>query len=183
MKFIKGISATGVNIPKAGLKLSGLSDTEKLELHTLNRAAVLLKPEMTAVELLAVVKSLDKLSGDLLSVLAISCEKCVGCEDECPFSQESRDIRLPKYLLEAAEIPVFDLGIWCGKMSPEPSPAESQRARTSASSSRRSAELKAILPGIHRRRGTAHQLRGPAGILHGQDHDQQGVDDGRYLCR
>ena len=61
---------------------------------------------MTAIELLAAVKSLDKLSGDLLSVLAISCEKCVGCEDECPFSQESRDIRLPKYLLEAAEIPV-----------------------------------------------------------------------------
>lgn len=106
MKFIKGISATGVNIPKAGLKLSGLSGEEKLELHTLNRAAVLLKPEMTAIELLAVVNSLDKLSGDLLSVLAISCEKCVGCEDECPFSQESRDIRLPKYLLEAAEIPV-----------------------------------------------------------------------------
>ena len=106
MKFVKGISATGVNIPKAGLKLSGLSGTERLELHTLNRAAVLLKPEMTAIELLATVKSLDKLSGDLLSVLAISCEKCVGCEDECPFSQENRDIRLPKYLLEAAEIPV-----------------------------------------------------------------------------
>lgn len=105
MKFVKGISATGVNIPKAGLKLSGLNGTEKLELHTLSRAAVLLKPEMTAIELLAAVNSLDRLSGDLLAALAIACEKCVGCEDECPFSQESRDIRLPKYLLDAAEIP------------------------------------------------------------------------------
>ena len=45
---------------------------------------------------------------------------------------------------EAEQLTLFDLGIWCGRMSPEPSPAESQRARTSASSSRRSAELKAI---------------------------------------
>lgn len=105
MKFVKGISAAGVNIPKAALKLSSLSGTEKLELHTLNGAAVLLKPKMTAMELLSVVNSLDRLSGDLLAALAITCEKCVGCEDECPFSQESRDIRLPKYLLDAAEIP------------------------------------------------------------------------------
>lgn len=105
MKFVKGISAAGVNIPKAALKLSDLSGTEKLELHTLNGAAVLLKPEMTAMELLAAVNSLDRLSGDLLAALAITCEKCVGCEDECPFSQESRDIRLPKYLLDAADIP------------------------------------------------------------------------------
>ena len=45
---------------------------------------------------------------------------------------------------EAEQLTLFDLGIWCGKMSPELSPADSQRARTSASSSRRSAELKAI---------------------------------------
>lgn len=45
---------------------------------------------------------------------------------------------------EAEQLTLFDLGIWCGKTCPEPSPAESQRARTSASSSRRSAELKAI---------------------------------------
>lgn len=106
MKFVKEAGAAGVTIPKSAMKLSGLSGTGKLELHTLNRAAVLLKPEMTAIDLLAAVKSLDKLSGDLLAALAIACEKCVGCEDECPFSQESRDIRLPKYLLEAAEIPI-----------------------------------------------------------------------------
>lgn len=105
MKFVKGTGAAGVTIPKAAMTLSSLDGAETLELHTLDGAAVLLKQEMSAMELLAVVNSLDKLSGDLLSVLAISCEKCVGCEDECPFTQESRDIRLPRYLLDAAEIP------------------------------------------------------------------------------
>lgn len=45
---------------------------------------------------------------------------------------------------EAEQLTLFDLGIWCGKMSPGPSPAENPKARTSASSSRRSAELKAM---------------------------------------
>ncbi len=105
MKFVRGTGTAGVTIPKAAMKLSGLSGTENLELHTLDSAAVLLKQEMTAMELLTVVSSLDRLSGDLLAALAIACEKCVGCEDNCPFSQESRDIRLPKYLLDAAVIP------------------------------------------------------------------------------
>ncbi len=105
MKFVRGTGAAGVTIPKAAMKLSGLSGTENLELHTLDGAAVLLKQEMTAMELLTVVSSLDRLSGDLLAALAIACEKCMGCEDSCPFSQESRDIRLPKYLLDAVEIP------------------------------------------------------------------------------
>lgn len=105
MKFVKGTGAAGVTIPKAAMTLSGLDGAETLELHTLDGTAVLLKQKMTVMELLTVVGSLDRLSGDLLAALAIACEKCVGCEDECPFSQESRDIHLPKYLLDAAEIP------------------------------------------------------------------------------
>ena len=42
------------------------------------------------------------------------------------------------------QVTLFDLDLWFGKMCPEPSPVEIQRGRTSASSSRRSAELKAI---------------------------------------
>lgn len=45
---------------------------------------------------------------------------------------------------EAEQLTLFDLGIWCGKMSPAPSPVANPRAKISASSSRRSAELKAI---------------------------------------
>ena len=45
---------------------------------------------------------------------------------------------------EEEQLTLFDLGIWCGRMSLEPSPVENLKARTSALSSKRSAELKAI---------------------------------------
>ena len=45
---------------------------------------------------------------------------------------------------EADQISMYDLDIWCGKMSPEPSPAEHPRAKISGSSSKKSSELSAI---------------------------------------
>lgn len=42
------------------------------------------------------------------------------------------------------QVTLFDLDLWFGKMCPEPSPVEIQKERTFVSSSRRSAELKAI---------------------------------------
>ena len=45
---------------------------------------------------------------------------------------------------EADQISMYDLDIWCGKMSPEPSQAEHPRERISGSSSKRSSELSAI---------------------------------------
>lgn len=45
---------------------------------------------------------------------------------------------------EAEQISMYDLDIWCGKMSPEPSPAEQPRAKISGSSSKKLSELSAI---------------------------------------
>ena len=42
------------------------------------------------------------------------------------------------------QVSLYDLGIWCGKTSPEPSLPENQRAKISASSSKKYAELAAI---------------------------------------
>lgn len=106
MKFVKESGTGAVNIPKALLKLSGLSDTEKLDIHALDGVAVLLKREMTAMELLTVINNLDQLSDDLLTELIAACGKCVSCEAHCHFCQENRDIHLPKHLLDAADIPV-----------------------------------------------------------------------------
>lgn len=105
MKFSRKTGAAGVTIPKAALKLSRLEDAEKLELHALESAAVLLKGRMTAMDVLGAVKSMDELSGQLLETLAEACEQCVGCEEDCPFIWDSRDIKLPSHLLEAANIP------------------------------------------------------------------------------
>jgi hypothetical protein len=44
----------------------------------------------------------------------------------------------------AEQLTLFDLDFLFGKMSPEPFPAESQRAKTSASFSRRSSESKTV---------------------------------------
>ena len=46
---------------------------------------------------------------------------------------------------EAEQLSIYDLDLWCGKMCPEPSPAEPQKERISGSSSRRSSELKAVV--------------------------------------
>ena len=46
--------------------------------------------------------------------------------------------------LEGEQITLFDLGIWCGRTYPEPSPAEIPRARTSVLSWKKLYELKAI---------------------------------------
>ena len=45
---------------------------------------------------------------------------------------------------EAEQVTLSDLGICCGKMFQEPSPAEPPKARTSVSSSKRSSELSAV---------------------------------------
>ena len=42
------------------------------------------------------------------------------------------------------QISMFDLGIWSGKTCPEPSPQENRKAKTSASSSKKYAELSAV---------------------------------------
>ena len=45
---------------------------------------------------------------------------------------------------EAEQVTLSDLGICCGKMFQEPSPAELPKARTSVSSSKKSSELSAV---------------------------------------
>ena len=46
---------------------------------------------------------------------------------------------------EAEQLSIYDLDLWCGRMCPEPSPAEPQKERISGSSSRRSSELKSVV--------------------------------------
>ena len=46
---------------------------------------------------------------------------------------------------ETGQLSIYDLDSWCGRMFPEPSPAEPPKVRTSGSSSRRSSELKSVV--------------------------------------
>ena len=46
---------------------------------------------------------------------------------------------------EAEQLSIYDLDSWCGKMFPEPSPAEHQKEKTFGVSSRRSSELRSVV--------------------------------------
>ena len=46
---------------------------------------------------------------------------------------------------EAEQLSIYDPDSWCGKMFPEPSPAEHQKEKTFGVSSRRSSELRSVV--------------------------------------
>lgn len=61
IKFVKENQSKGVRIPSAALKICGLQDEQKLELHAQEKALVLLPGRMTAMELLRTVEHLNEL--------------------------------------------------------------------------------------------------------------------------
>ncbi len=105
MKILRVTNKAKVTIPDAVMTISKLNGTERLELHALESAAVLLKDRMTAMEIINAVSSLDELSGQLLEALAGACEQCVAGEEDCPFMDGSSRISLPTHLLDEARIP------------------------------------------------------------------------------
>ena len=106
MKFVKELVTAGTHIPAAALYLSGLGDSERLELHTLDGASVLLRGGMTAAELLTTAQSLHTLSMELVTHLAQICGPCTGCENGCPVELlEGSEIPLPEPREEGNGIP------------------------------------------------------------------------------
>lgn len=106
MKFVKEYAGANLTIPAAALKVSRF-EPEKVELHALKDAVVVLKAQMTAMELVHVMEGLNQLSTDLAVQLARACGPCGGCGgDGCPYEDgEGYDIELPGYLKEEAGIP------------------------------------------------------------------------------
>ena len=107
MKFVKIGSVKGVCITDGTLKLSKLPGDEKLELHTLDHALVLLKGQMTAPDLLTAAHALAGLAANLITHLAEVCGPCEDCDkDSCPYNDlEEEAVQVNEYLREAAGIP------------------------------------------------------------------------------
>lgn len=85
MKFVKEYTGTNLVIPAAALKVSQFKE-QKVELHALEDAVVILKGQMTAMEMIRAMKSLNQLSGELADQLAKACGRCGGCDWEgCPY--------------------------------------------------------------------------------------------------
>ena len=104
MTFIKYTNDGKAVIQPAALTLSGLEQEETLEMHILEKAIVLLKPDMEPVEKAAAMMTLMRLTNSLLADMladwenqeddADPCDGCSGCdEDMLPILQ--RPLRMP----------------------------------------------------------------------------------------
>ena len=100
MTFIKYTNDGKAVIQPAALTLSGLEQEETLEMHTLENAIVLLKPDMEPVEKAAAMMTLMRLTNSLLADMladwenqegdADPCDGCSGCdEDMLPIPAEA----------------------------------------------------------------------------------------------
>ena len=100
MTFINYTNDGKAVIQSAALILSGLEQEETLELHTLENAIVLLKPEMKPVEKAAAMMTLMRLTDSLWADMMAAwesqekdeekCEGCHGCdEDMLPIPAEA----------------------------------------------------------------------------------------------
>ena len=93
-------------IPGGAFKISGFEGGEKVEIHTLDSAVVVLKKQMTTMELIQALDALHRLATELTVHLARVCGTCDDCEDGCPFDDlEDGMLELPDYLREEAGIP------------------------------------------------------------------------------
>ena len=88
MKFEKEVTLQGAFIPHSALKLSGFSEGQEVELHTLGGAVVLIHKQMTAKELVDTIASLRSLSANLMDYLIQLCGACENCGDNgCPYKE------------------------------------------------------------------------------------------------
>lgn len=110
--FVKQPQQKGVLIPSAALKICGLQDEKKLNIHAMVKAAVLVPHEMNALELLHVVERLRDLEQELCDALLKACGKCEECSEAlCPFAPEMDNFKVSPELLDAAGIPE-DVRLW-----------------------------------------------------------------------
>lgn len=112
IKFVKEPQPKGVQIPSAALKICGLQEEKKLDIYTLEKAAVVLPQTMTAQELLHTVEHLNELGEELCGHLLKACGKCEECSEAlCPFAPEMDNFKVSPELLDAAGIPE-DVRLW-----------------------------------------------------------------------
>nr|WP_325189219.1 hypothetical protein [uncultured Oscillibacter sp.] len=105
MKLTLEITKKGLRIRKEILNASGFHRETELDIHSTEQAVVILKKEMTAIELVQAVQGLGGLTYQLTNHLANVCGPCEHCKDGCPYTDEDMRIRLPDDAMEQAGFP------------------------------------------------------------------------------
>ena len=102
MKFVKGTTKKKLVIPNAVMELGGFEKGAPVEIRALPDAVAVLKKEMTAMELIRAVDSLQRVSVELLVELIWVCDPCEDCGNEkCAAALESTDV--PEWVLSVLE--------------------------------------------------------------------------------
>ena len=116
-KFTKNTTKKKLVIPYSVLELSGLEKGDPVEIRTMDDAVVILRSEMTAMELIRAIDSLQDtvlaLTTHLVNVCG-PCEDCTGTE-ECPADPSRTATVIPDEIREEAHIPAgVKLCAWAG---------------------------------------------------------------------
>jgi hypothetical protein len=90
-----------ITLQPAVPELAGLGGATKLEIHALEGAIVVNKAEMSAIDMVRLIKSISTLVTELSAHLGLGCGQCDGC-GYCDNFCGDDAVRLPTYVLEAA---------------------------------------------------------------------------------
>lgn len=118
-KFVKDTTKKKLVIPNAVLELSGLEKGSPVEIRTMDDAVVILRKEMTAMELVRAIDSLQDAVLDLTLHLVNVCGPCEDCNDsggeECPADPSRTATVIPEEVREEAGFPAdAKLCAWSG---------------------------------------------------------------------
>ena len=106
IKFTKEKQTKGGLVPSAVLKICGLQDVEKFEIHVTGKSMTLLPGTMTASNLLHTISALQESEQELCGHLVNVCGECDDCNGGfCPFSLDQPEIKLSPEVVEAVGIP------------------------------------------------------------------------------
>jgi len=104
-KFILS-EPTEVGISAADLEAANLNEWERLELHLLDQAAVVIPGQMSVMEVIRTAEALQGMVSDLLAAIGDACEKCDGCHVEllCDLMKGKiqPEVHVPPHVLEEA---------------------------------------------------------------------------------
>ncbi|NBI65960.1 hypothetical protein D1646_03870 [Pseudoflavonifractor sp. 60] len=83
MQCTANLEGAALLIPDAALKVSNLAGQTQLEYRPLDHVIVVLKKQMTAMELVNAIQHLTETAEQLMASLAVACGTCEECADGC----------------------------------------------------------------------------------------------------
>lgn len=84
MKNQKNNCRSQLTLPQQAFELCNFTAADSLELHSGHSAIVLVKEQMTALELIEAAEMLREMASDLMVELAKACGRCDNCGEENP---------------------------------------------------------------------------------------------------